>query len=87
MGLSQQVVNEVDMGKNNDAMLQVHVPVYLGVKEFCQRFSFIKETTIRWQIHSRNTLGISEVFIKPFGQRKVLIDVSRYFQLMKEQGR
>ncbi len=87
MGLSQQVVNEIDTGKNKDVMFQVHVPVYLGVKEFCQRFSFIKETTIRWQIHSRDTLGISEVFIKPFGQRKVLIDVSRYFQLMKELGR
>jgi hypothetical protein len=59
----------------------------MGVKEFCKTFPFIKETTIRWQIHTKAALGISDVFIKPFGQRMVLVDVKLYFQLMRELGR
>ncbi|PIS01136.1 MAG: hypothetical protein COT84_03980 [Chlamydiae bacterium CG10_big_fil_rev_8_21_14_0_10_35_9] len=66
---------------------QVKVPLYMGVKEFCKKYPFIKETTLRWQIHTRDSLGIAEVFIRPFGQRMVLIDVERYFLLMKELGR
>lgn len=66
---------------------KIRIPLYMGVKEFCKKYPFIKETTLRWQIHTRDALGIAEVFIRPFGQRMVLIDVERYFQLMKELGR
>lgn len=82
MNLSQSVINQ-DQGVKT----QIEVPVYLGVKEFCKKFPFIKETTLRWQIHTKVTLGISDVFIKPFGQRIVLVDVQRYFQLMRELGK
>lgn len=82
MNLSQAVINQ-DQG----VKAQIEIPVYLGVKEFCEKFPFIKETTLRWQIHTKAALGISDVFIKPFGQRKVLVDVERYFQLMRELGR
>lgn len=79
MDLPQQ---NTDQG---NAMLEI--PVYLGVKDFCRKFPFIKETTLRWQIYTKASLGISEAFIKPFGQRKVLVDVQKYFQLMRELGR
>ena len=82
MELSQPVINQ-DKG----VKAQIEVPVYMGVKEFCKKFTFIKETTLRWQIYTKAALGISDVFIKPFGQRKVLVDVERYFQLMRELGR
>ena len=82
MELSQLVINQ-DKG----VKAQIEVPVYMGVKEFCKKFPFIKETTLRWQIHTKAALGISDVFIKPFGQRMVLVDVKRYFQLMRELGR
>lgn len=82
MHSSQSVINQDQAIKT-----QIEVPVYLGVKEFCKKFPFIKETTLRWQIHTKAALGISDVFIKPFGQRMVLVDVQRYFQLMRELGR
>ena len=82
MNLSQSVINQ-DQG----VRAQIEVPIYMGVKEFCKNFPFIKETTLRWQIHTKASLGISDVFIKPFGQRMVLVDVQRYFQLMRELGR
>ncbi len=68
MDLSQSVIDQ-DRG----AKAQIEVPVYMGVKEFCKKFPFIKETTLRWQIHTKAALGISDVFIKPFGQRMVLV--------------
>jgi hypothetical protein len=82
MHSSQSVINQDQTIKT-----QIEVPVYLGVKEFCEKFPFIKETTLRWQIHTKAALGISDVFIKPFGQRMILVDVKRYFQLMRELGR
>jgi len=63
-------------GKNSDE-----------VKEFCEKFPFIKETTLRWQIHQKEVLGVSEAFIKPFGQRKILVDVRQYFKKMREKKR
>ena len=82
MELLQPIINQ-DKG----VKAQIEVPMYMGVKDFCKKFPFIKETTLRWQIHTKATLGISDVFIKPFGQRMVLVDVQRYFQLMRELGR
>jgi hypothetical protein len=82
MDFSQSVIDQ-DRGTK----AQIEVPVYMGVKDFCKKFPFIKETTLRWQIHTKAALGISDVFIKPFGQRMVLVDVQRYFQLMRELGR
>ena len=82
MILSQSVINQ-----NQDVKTQIEVPVYMGVKDFCKKFPFIKETTLRWQIYTKAALGISDVFIKPFGQRMVLVDVQRYFQLMRDLGR
>ncbi len=64
MSLSQSIINQ-DQG----VKAQFEVPVYLGVKEFCKKYPFIKETTLRWQIHTKDALGISDVFIKPFGQK------------------
>lgn len=63
---------------------EVSVPAFLSVKDFCQKFPFVKEAALRWQICSREDL---EVFVKPFGQRRVLIDGGHYFELMKELDR
>jgi hypothetical protein len=57
----------------------------ISVKKFVNKFPYIPESTIRWQIHRSKQLGLCSVFIRPFGQRKILIHVEGYFRLMLEK--
>lgn len=48
------------------------------------KLSGIPESTIRWQIKKARELGLLSAFIRPFGQRKVLISAQEYFRIMQE---
>lgn len=81
----KQEIQKAVRDRESGEMCLVRIPPYLEVKDFCREFSFIKETTLRWQIYSKDSLGISDVFVRPFGQRKILVDVEKYFALMSEK--
>lgn len=78
-------IGEYDMEKQNSAVPSQTNMEYLTVKSFVSRFPYIPEPTIRWQIYRSKQLGLSSAFLRPFGQRKILINVDEYFRLMLEK--
>lgn len=62
-------------------------PIYMGVKEFVEAFSSVTEKSLRWQIHKKKEFGLDDVFIRPFGQKRILVDVEKYFEKMREEGK
>lgn len=85
--LSKEVFDLKDPEKKQQllAALEFLKGEFVTVKGFLKSFSYIPESTLRWQIHRAKALGLSSAFIRPFGQRKILISVGEYFRVMLEK--
>lgn len=70
----------IQQDKKTDQQLNLQT-----VKEFVDTHSFVSESMLRWQIYKSADLGLSKAFVRPFGQRRVLVDPCEYFRVMMEK--
>lgn len=59
-------------------------PQLLTVRQFCDSYPWPTSSGMRAMIYKAEELGLSDAFIR-IG-RRVLVDVNRFFMLIKERG-
>lgn len=62
-------------------------PVLLTVKQFCEKYPWMTEGSLRWKIFNAESLGLSKAIVR-FGKRRLLISEKEFFDwlLKNEKG-
>ena len=62
-------------------------PDLLTVKQFCEKYSWITEGSLRWKIFHAESSGLSKAIVR-FGKRRLLISEKEFFDwlLKNEEG-